>query len=127
MPNPQGVLLPGMFVQALFTQAVDPNAFLVPQAAVQRDIGGEAFVFVVGAGNKAERRKVVADRTYETNWVVTGGLRPGDKVITQGLNNLKNGAPLKPVPANSRQRVAPPPAGQQQGGAGGGQNRRSGG
>ena len=127
VPNPQGVLLPGMFVQALFTQAVDPNAFLVPQAAVQRDIGGEAFVFVVGAGNKAERRKVVADRTYETNWVVTGGLRPGDKVITQGLNNLKNGAPLKPVPANSRQRVAPPPAGQQQGGVGGGQNRRSGG
>ena len=127
VPNPQGVLLPGMFVQALFTQAVDPNAFLVPQAAVQRDIGGEAFVFVVGAGNKAERRKVVADRTYETNWVVTGGLRPSDKVITQGLNNLKNGAPLKPVPANSRQRVAPPPAGRQQGGAGGDQNRRSGG
>ena len=127
VPNPQGVLLPGMFVQALFTQAVDPNAFLVPQAAVQRDIGGEAFVFVVGAGNKAERRKVVADRTYETNWVVTGGLRPGDKVITQGLNNLKNGAPLKPVPANSQQRIAPPAPGQQQGGAGGGQNRRSGG
>ena len=127
VPNPQGVLLPGMFVQALFTQAVDPNAFLIPQAALQRDIGGEAFVFVVGAGNKAERRKVVADRTYETNWVVTGGLRAGDKVITQGLNNLKNGAPLKPVPANSRQRIAPPAPGQQQGGAGGGQNRRSGG
>jgi len=127
IPNPQGVLLPGMFVQALFTQAVDPNAFLVPQAAVQRDIGGEAFVFVVGAGNKAERRKVVADRTFETNWVVTGGLRPADKVITQGLNNLKNGAPLKPVPANSQQRIAPPPPGQSQGGAGGGQNRRSGG
>jgi membrane fusion protein (multidrug efflux system) len=50
-PNPQNILLPGMFVQAEFTQAVDPNVFLVPQAAVQRDIGGEAFVFVVGAGN----------------------------------------------------------------------------
>jgi membrane fusion protein (multidrug efflux system) len=106
-PNPQNVLLPGMFVQALFTQAVDPNVFLVPQAAVQRDIGGDAFVFVVGAGNKAERRKVVAERTYGANWVVAGGLRPGDKVITQGTANLKSDAPIKPVPANSPQRLAP--------------------
>jgi membrane fusion protein (multidrug efflux system) len=112
-PNPQNVLLPGMFVQALFTQAVDPNVFLVPQAAVQRDIGGDAFVFVVGAGNKAERRKVVAERTYGANWVVTGGLRPGDKVITQGTANLKSDAPIKPVPANAPQRLAPRAGGRQ--------------
>jgi membrane fusion protein (multidrug efflux system) len=96
-----------MFVQALFTEAVDPNAFLVPQAAVQRDIGGQAFVLIVGRGNKAERRQVRADRTFETNWVVTGGLRPGDKVITQGLGNLKTGAALKPVPAATPQRIQP--------------------
>jgi len=106
-PNPQGVLLPGMFVQALFTQAVDPSVFLVPQAAVQRDIGGDAFVFLVGKGNKAERRKVVADRTFGENWVVSSGLQPGDKVITQGLNNLRSGAQLKPVPANAPQKIEP--------------------
>ena len=106
-PNPQNVLLPGMFVQALFTQAVDQNVFLVPQAAVQRDIGGDAFVFLVGAGNKAERRKVVADRTSGTSWVVSAGLRAGDKVITQGTANLRNGAELRPVPANAAQRIEP--------------------
>jgi len=106
-PNPQNVLLPGMFVQALFTQAVDQNVFLIPQAAVQRDIGGDAFVFVVGAGNKAERRKVVADRTVGANWVVSAGLRVGDKVITQGTANLRNAAELRPVPASAAQRIEP--------------------
>ena len=110
-PNPQNVLLPGMFVQALFTQAVDQGVFLVPQAALQRDIGGDAFVFLVGAGNKVERRKVVAERTFGTDWVVSSGLQPGDKVITQGTSNLRSGAPIKPVPANARQRVEPRQAG----------------
>jgi membrane fusion protein (multidrug efflux system) len=117
-PNPQNVLLPGMFVQALFTQAVDTNVFLVPQAAVQRDIGGDAFVFIVGAGNKAERRKVVADRTFETNWVVTAGLKPGDKVITQGTANLRSGAELRPVPASAAQRIEPGKGGAGAGGQG---------
>lgn len=108
-PNPQGQLMPGMFVQATFDQAVEPNAYLVPQPALQRDIGGEAFVYVVGAGDKVERRTVNADRTVGTNWVITSGLRPGDKVITQGTNNLKRGAPVKPVPADTPQRVGGPP------------------
>src|SRR6185503_5624575 len=106
-PNPRGELLPGMFVQALFTQAVDSNVFLVPQPALQRDIGGDAFVWVVGPGNKAERRKVVAARTYGANWVVTSGLSGGAKVITQGTANLKSGAPIKPVPASAPQKIVP--------------------
>ncbi|WP_395622808.1 efflux RND transporter periplasmic adaptor subunit [Sphingomonas daechungensis] len=121
-PNPQGVLLPGMFVHALFTQAVDPSVFLVPQAALQRDIGGDAFVFVVGAGNKAERRKVNAERTFGENWVVSSGLNPGDKIITQGTANLRSGAALKPVPADTKQKIEPgkPGAGANgQGGRGG--------
>ena len=120
-PNPQNVLLPGMFVQALFTQAVEEGVFTIPQAAVQRDIGGDAFVFIVGKGNKAERRKVVAERTYGTDWVITNGLQAGDKVITQGTGNLRSGAPLKPVPATSRQRVEPRKPGE-----GGGQRRQGG-
>src|SRR6202007_2379435 len=87
--NPDGVLLPGMFVQARFEQSIDPRAFLVPQGAVQRDLGGEAFVFLVGPNNKVVRRNVTAERTYGTSWVVTDGLKPGDKVITQGTNGLR--------------------------------------
>ncbi|MBN8842381.1 MAG: efflux RND transporter periplasmic adaptor subunit [Sphingomonadales bacterium] len=107
-PNPQGLLLPGMFVTALFDQAVNPTAMLVPQTAVQRDFDGSAFVYLVGKDNKAARRKVVADRTVGSNWVVSEGLKPGDKVITQGVGNLKQGASIKPVPASSPQRLGAP-------------------
>lgn len=111
-PNPQGLLLPGMFVTALFEQAVNPAAILIPQAAVQRDFDGSAFVYLAGKDNKAVRRKVTAARTVGPNWVVTDGLKAGEHVITQGLANLKQGAPIRPVPAASAQRVGPPPAGQ---------------
>jgi membrane fusion protein (multidrug efflux system) len=103
--NPQGILLPGMFVTAEFAQAVDTSAFLVPQPAIMRDPKGNATVFVVGPGNRAVERVVIADRTQGTYWVVTEGLAPGEKVITQGTANLKDGAPIKPVPASSPQRV----------------------
>lgn len=123
-PNPQGVLLPGMFVQAIFIQAVDQNVFVVPQQAVQRDIGGEAYVYVVGPGNKAVRRNVDAARTYGPNWVVTAGLHPGDKIITQGTGNLKNGAPVTAVPQSAPQKVVAgkpaAPGGRGRGGAAGG-------
>jgi membrane fusion protein (multidrug efflux system) len=124
-PNPQGMLLPGMFVRAEFTQAVDPNAFLVPQEAVTRDVGGKAAVFVVGAGNKAQRKVIDAARTYGPFWVVKSGLKPGDKVITQGLSGLKDGAGIKPVPANTPQRVGTPAKDQNE--AGQAANARKGG
>jgi len=108
--NPQSILLPGMFVTARFAQAVDTSAFLVPQAAVTRDPKGNATVWVVGPGNKAVQRTVVAERTQGAYWVVTQGLAPGEKVITQGTANLKDGDDIKPVPASAPQRVkAPPP------------------
>jgi membrane fusion protein (multidrug efflux system) len=124
-PNPQGTLLPGMFVQSVFTQAVDPNVFLVPQPAVQRDIGGEAYVYVVGPRNKAERRAVNATRTYGAYWVVKSGLTPGDKIITQGTGNLRAGAPIKPVPQTAPQKLVPGKPGA--GGAGRGRGGASGG
>lgn len=117
-PNPQGLLLPGMFVQAFFIQAVDQNVFLVPQTAVQRDIGGEAYVYVAGPPNKAVRRPVNATRTYGAYWVVKGGLNPGDEVITQGTGNLKDGAPIRAVPQSTPQRLTP--GGGRSGGRGGG-------
>ena len=107
-PNPQAVLLPGMFVTARFAQAVDTSAFLVPQAAITRDPKGNATLFVVGPGNRVVERVVVADRVQGQYWVVTQGLAGGEKVITQGTANLKDGAPVKPVPARAPQRVKAP-------------------
>lgn len=109
-PNPQSILLPGMFVTAMFSQAVDTSAFLVPQQAISRDPQGNATLWVVGPGNRAVERTIVTDRTQGPYWVVTQGLAPGEKVITQGAANLREGAPIKPVPASAPQRVkAPPP------------------
>ena len=110
-PNSQSILLPGMYVTAQFAQAVQTSAILVPQQAVARDSQGNATLFVVGPGNRAVHRAVRADRTIGTNWVVTGGLAPGEKVITQGTANLKDGAQIKPVPATAPQRVGGRPAG----------------
>ena len=109
--NPQSILLPGMFVNAQFAQAVDTSAFLVPQQAITRDPQGNATLFVVGPGNRAVQRAVVAERTQAAYWVVTQGLAPGEKVITQGTANLKDGAPIKPVPQNAPQPVKAPPPG----------------
>lgn len=106
-PNPQGWLLPGMFVRARFTQAVDRGAFLVPQAAVTRDSAGDALLFVVGKDNKADQRKVIAPRIQGEYWVVTNGIKPGDRIIVQGTGNLRPGGAIKPVPASTPQRVAP--------------------
>ncbi len=110
-PNPQGLLLPGMFVTAVFDQSVEPGAYLVPQAAVQRDFNGSAYVFVVGPDSKAKRRTIETTRTSGTDWVVTGGLKPGERIITQGLANVRQDAEVKPVPQTAPQPVGPPKAG----------------
>lgn len=106
--NPQSLLLPGMFVRGVFAQALNTQAFLVPQAAVTRDPTGAAKVFIVGPGNRALERRIVADRAEGPNWVVTSGLAAGDRVIVQGTSNLRANAPIRPVPASAAQRVAPP-------------------
>lgn len=118
-PNPQGLLLPGMFVRAKLSQSVDTRAFLVPQQAVTRDPRGQAQLYVVGPGDKAVQRKVRAERAQGAFWVVTEGLNPGDKVITQGLARVRPGAELKPVPASTPQRTDPPKPGEMPAGGSG--------
>jgi len=122
-PNPDSLLLPGMFVNAEFAQAINTAAFLVPQSAVTRDPKGNATVWIVGPGNRAVQRVVVADRTQDTYWVVTQGLAAGEKVITQGTANLRDGAEIKPIPASAPQKVKAPPPGAKLPAAG---SRRSG-
>ena len=107
--NPQSILLPGMFVTAQFAQAVNTTAFLVPQQAVTRDPKGNATLWIVGSGNRAVQRVVVADRTMGQYWVITQGLAAGEKVITQGTANLRDGAPIKAVLASSAQKIGPAP------------------
>jgi membrane fusion protein (multidrug efflux system) len=93
-PNPDGVLLPGMYVRAVLDQAIDTTAILVPQQGVTHDAKGNATAMVVGADGKAEARTLVADRAIGDRWLVTSGLKPGDKLIVEGLNKIGPGAPV---------------------------------
>jgi membrane fusion protein (multidrug efflux system) len=95
-PNPQHLLLPGMFVRSELTQGVQSRGILVPQRAVSRDERGRPTVLVVGKGNMSALRVIEADRTVGENWLVTGGLSPGDKVIVEGGPLLRPGMPVKP-------------------------------
>lgn len=110
-PNPQGLLLPGMFVRAEFAQSAATQAFLVPQQAVSRNAKGETSVLIVSADNKAVARPVVTKATQGAYWVVTSGLKAGDKVITEGLLSAKDGKAVKPVPAGSPMKIADPKRG----------------
>ncbi|MDR2858635.1 MAG: efflux RND transporter periplasmic adaptor subunit [Novosphingobium sp.] len=116
-PNPQGLLLPGMFVRAAFARSQATNAFLVPQVAVTRDAKGNARVYIVGPGNKAVARQIAAEHTRGADWIVTAGLRNGDRVITQGLGKVKDGQAIRPVPETAPQQ---PRVGEQAGGRSGG-------
>jgi len=95
-PNPQHILLPGMFVRGQLSQGIQTRGILVPQRAVSRDERGRPTVIVVGKNNIAELRVVQADRTVGTSWLVIGGLKPGDKVIVDAGPLLRPGVPVKP-------------------------------
>ncbi|MFU9138336.1 efflux RND transporter periplasmic adaptor subunit [Erwinia tasmaniensis] len=95
-PNPDETLLPGMFVRARLEEGTNPDALLVPQQAVTRTPTGEASALVVGADNKVESRTITADQAIGDKWLVTAGLKPGDKVITTGVQRAKPGAQVTP-------------------------------
>lgn len=105
-PNPQGLLLPGMFVRARLSQAQASNAILVPQQGLSRNPRGEGAVYVVGPDNRAQLRPVTAERTIGDKWLVTAGLKPGDRVIVEGLDRVRPGEVVRPVPAGSPSRPA---------------------
>lgn len=94
-PNPQRFLLPGMFVRAKLEQAVNENAIVVPQQAVMRSPEG-ASVMLVGADNKVVAQPVKTGSSQGENWIVSQGLKAGDRVIVEGLQKVKPGAAVKP-------------------------------
>lgn len=101
-PNPDGMLLPGLYVRARLEQAVRQNALGIPPMAVQRDSDGQAFVYVVGAGDAVERRDVALGRTSEQGWLVEDGLKPGDRVVVAGAQKLYPGAKVAPEPEGAQ-------------------------
>jgi len=101
-PNPQHLLLPGMFVRGQLSQGVQSRGILVPQRAVSRDERGRPTVIIVGKNNMAELRVIQADHTVGVNWLVTGGLKPGDRVIVDAGPLLRPGIPVKPQLSTAR-------------------------
>lgn len=97
-PNPEGELLPGLYVRVEIVQGEQPNALAVPERAIQRDPGGKAQLYVVGDGDKAELRTVRTGRLVAGRWVIEQGLKPGDRVVVEGFQALAPGAAVDPQP-----------------------------
>jgi multidrug efflux system membrane fusion protein len=97
-PNPKHMLLPGMFVRARIDEGVQPNAILVPQQGVTRTPRGDATVLVVNAKEQVETRSVVAPQAIGDRWLITNGLKEGDRVIISGLQKVHPGATVVATP-----------------------------
>lgn len=98
-PNPDGLLLPGMFVRVETPQGLVPNGILVPQQGISRDPKGDATAMVVNADNKVEVRQVTTDKAVGNQWLITKGLKAGDRLIVQGTGKIRPGMTVKPVQA----------------------------
>ncbi|CAM8052344.1 multidrug efflux RND transporter periplasmic adaptor subunit AcrA [Klebsiella michiganensis] len=94
-PNPEHTLLPGMFVRARLEEGVNPDALLVPQQGVTRTPRGDASAMVVGEGDKVEVRQITATQAIGDKWLVTEGLKTGDRVIITGLQKVRPGVQVK--------------------------------
>lgn len=99
-PNPNHTLLPGMFVRAKLEEGINPNALLVPQQGVTRNPRGDATAMVVDGDNKVAVRQITASQAIGDKWLVTDGLKAGDKVIITGLQKVKPGAQVKAQEVN---------------------------
>ncbi|OPY17973.1 MAG: Multidrug resistance protein MexA precursor [Syntrophus sp. PtaB.Bin075] len=109
-PNPQEILLPGMYVRTIIEEGVNEQALLVPQQGVSRDPKGNPLALIVDAEGKVQQRMLTCDRTIGDKWLVSSGLAAGDRVIVEGMQKVKPGAPAKAVPfdaANMQKSAAP--------------------
>ena len=105
-PNPERKLLPGMFVHALLKEGTQQDALLVPQQAVSRDTRGVPSVWVVKADHSVERREVETLRSVGNAWLIGKGLQSGEQVVTEGIQRVRSGITVKPVPASNVALVA---------------------
>ncbi|MGE7992365.1 efflux RND transporter periplasmic adaptor subunit [Pseudomonas sp. NPDC089554] len=107
-PNPDHTLLPGMFVHARLQAGVNANAILAPQQGVTRDLKGSPTALVVNQENKVELRQLKATRTLGSEWLIEDGLKPGDRVITEGLQFVRPGVEVKVGEATNVKKPASP-------------------
>jgi len=98
-PNAERLLLPGMFVRARIDLGTMPNTYRVPQLAVTHDTTGQAQAYFIGAGDKAEMRILTTAGTLGNDWLVTKGIKDGDRLIVDGFQRIGDGATVKPVEA----------------------------
>jgi membrane fusion protein (multidrug efflux system) len=109
-PNPKAELLPGMYVRAIVTEAMEDQALLVPQQAVTRDSTGQAIAYIVGHDDRLEVRALTLGRAIGDQWVVHRGLAPGERLIVDGAQKATPGAlvlaiPIRAVPSTASARV----------------------
>lgn len=112
VPNPDRILRPGLFVRVTVAAFENPTAIRIPQQAVTQ-LQGLKSVYVVGAGDKAEQRQIVADYRLGNDWVVASGLAAGERVVVEGIGKVRPGAPVKPIvaaPAANPPAAGPAPA-----------------
>ncbi|MDY0162909.1 efflux RND transporter periplasmic adaptor subunit [Desulfobotulus sp.] len=100
VPNPDHVLLPGMFVRAVIQEGTTDQAILVPQQGVGRNPKGEPVALVVDEKNTVQQRALVLNRAIRDQWLITSGLAPGDRLIVEGLLKVRPGMQVEPVPAS---------------------------
>lgn len=94
-PNPEGTLLPGMYVRTTIDEAIASDALLIPQQGVQRDTKGNASVYVVDSNNSVAKRTVIIDRAIKDRWLVTSGVQIGDHVVVEGTDKVRSGSKVK--------------------------------
>jgi membrane fusion protein, multidrug efflux system len=111
-PNPKHTLLPGMYVRAIIEEGVNDQAILVPQQGVTRNGTGDPTALVVDGSDKVELRVLKVERTIGDKWLVSGGLKAGDRVILEGLQKVRPGIPVKVVPFGSKPDTTPAAAAQ---------------
>jgi membrane fusion protein (multidrug efflux system) len=100
-PNPQGFLLPGMFVRAVIIEGVNEQSILVPQQGVFRNPKGEAIALIVDAENKVQQRILTLDRAIADKWLVSSGLQAGDRVIVEGSLRVRPGSSVRVAAVSS--------------------------
>jgi membrane fusion protein (multidrug efflux system) len=98
VPNPKGLLLPGMFLRAVLQEGTSNQAILIPQQAVSRDPKGNPVALLVDGSGKVQQRMIIVDRAIGDKWLVSSGLVPGDQVIVEGVQKVRPGAAVKVVP-----------------------------
>lgn len=100
VPNPEGILLPGMFVRAQLQEGVSEQALLIPQRSVTRDTQGKANALILDDEDRVLQRSLVTERSIDGQWLIRDGLHVGDRVIVDGIQKVQPGMQVKPMPVS---------------------------